>query len=85
MGGGSGLSRYVYVVDGVDVSPYDTLLQTLSKKAKIMVDDNVRSFITQGLLSAGASVSPQSSTIAAIRETKSPAEVAILKAVSLTL
>ena len=46
-----------------------------------MVDDNVRSFIAQGLLSAGANVGPQSSNIAAIREIKSSAEVAILTAV----
>ena len=66
----------------VDESPYEALLKTLPKKTKIiMVDDNVRTFITNGFLLAGAGVSVQPDTIAAIRETKSPGEQAILKAV----
>jgi len=79
LGGGSDYSHCACLI--VDVSPYKTLLNTLPKKPNIMVDDNVRSFITQGLLSAGANVGPLSSNIAAIREIKSSAEVAILTAV----
>ena len=66
----------------VDVSPYKTLLEKLPSKAKIMVDDNVRSFITQNLIHLDTTVLSQSQNIAAIRETKSPAEITILRAVS---
>jgi hypothetical protein len=66
----------------VDVSPYKTLLGKLPTKANIMVDDDVRSFVTQNLIDAGALVLPRSSNVAAIRETKSVAEINILRAVS---
>jgi len=66
----------------VDASPYKTLLKKLPPKSKVMVDDNVRSFISQNLIAQGASVLPQSPNVAAIRETKSAAEITILKAVS---
>ena len=65
----------------VDTSPYKTLLKKLPAKAKVMVDDNVRSFISQNLFIQGATVLPQSPNVTAIRETKSPAEISILKAV----
>jgi len=65
----------------VDVSPYETLLDRLPAKAKVMVDDDVRSFITQNLIDLGANVLSQSSNVAAIRETKSEAEINILRAV----
>jgi len=65
----------------VDASPYTTLLKKLPVKAKVMVDDNVRSFISQNLIAQGTTVLPQSPNVAAIRETKSPPETAILKAV----
>jgi hypothetical protein len=65
----------------VDASPYKTLLKKLPAKAKVMVDDNVRSFISQNLIVQGATILPQSPNVAAIRETKSPAETTILKAV----
>jgi hypothetical protein len=65
----------------VDVSPYKTLLDKLPLKAKVMVDDNVRSFITQNLIDLGATVLSQSSNVAAIRETKSANEIDILRAV----
>jgi hypothetical protein len=65
----------------IDVSPYKTLLEQLPSKPKLMVDDNVRSFITHNLLDVGATVLPQSSDVAAIRETKSEAEISILRAV----
>lgn len=64
-----------------DISPYKTLLDKLPTKAKVMVDDNVRSFITQDLIDLGAAVFSQSLDVAAIRETKSEAEVNILRAV----
>jgi len=63
------------------VSPYNTLLGELPKNAKIMVDDNVRSFISQNLNNLNATLLPQSMNLAAIRETKSPAEIDILRAV----
>jgi hypothetical protein len=66
----------------VDVSPYKTLLEHLPSHPKIMVDDNVRSFISQNLRDSGATVLPPSRHVAAIREIKSTAEINILRAVS---
>lgn len=68
-----------------DTSPLKALLHHLPLNVKVMVDDNVRSFITQGLEALGAKVLIRSPNISAIRETKSPAEIAILRAVSQTL
>jgi Xaa-Pro aminopeptidase len=66
----------------VDASPYKVLLKSLPKNPKIVVDDNVRYFISQGLEALGATILPQSAEIAAIRETKSRAEIAIIRAVA---
>jgi len=65
----------------VDVSPCKTLLDQLSSKLKVMLDDNIRSFISHNLADLGATVLPQSAAVAAIRETKSEAEINILRAV----
>jgi len=65
----------------VDISPYKTLLNNLPENPKSVVDDAIRFFISQSLLSEGATILPQPSAIAAIRETKSPAEIDILRAV----
>jgi hypothetical protein len=56
-------------------------LEHLPSNPKIMVEDNVRSFISQNLVKNGAKVLPQSPTVSAIRETKSAAEISILRAV----
>jgi Xaa-Pro aminopeptidase len=68
----------------VDASPYQTLLDNLPPNATIMVDDNVRSFISQGLTDLNANVTPQSPSIASIREIKSSAEIDIIRAVRLS-
>src|SRR5271156_1071812 len=65
----------------IDASPYQTLLDNLPSNATIMVDDNVRSFISQGLTDLKANVTLQSPSVASIREVKSSSEIDIMRAV----
>jgi hypothetical protein len=74
---------YIIIPLSVGESPYETLLGHLPSKAKIMMEDNVRSFISDGFRTLGAKVTVQSPEVAAIRETKSEAEINILRAVCL--
>jgi Xaa-Pro aminopeptidase len=46
-----------------------------------MIDDNVRSYITQSLMGLGVTVVPISPEVSALRERKSEAEIKILRAV----
>lgn len=70
-------------------NPYLTLLQSplfashKSLSPKIMVDEEMRDFISRGLSNAGFSVQGLSgSTVEQVRQRKSPAEIEILRAVN---
>jgi hypothetical protein len=64
-----------------DISPYETLYTVLEKPKKIMIDGNVRAFISQGLLDLDVELVPLSPEISRDREIKSRREIAILRAV----
>lgn len=66
-------------------NPYDTLLRTTFKNAsgiKIMVDEEMRDYIVRGLDAAGFETVGLSSEVESVRQTKSPAEVELLRAVN---
>jgi Xaa-Pro aminopeptidase len=49
---------------------------------KLMVDDEIRDFVQRGLASSGFTVSGLSGAVEAVRQTKTPREIGILKAVN---
>lgn len=66
-------------------NPYDTLRdQTFKGKkgVKIMVDEEMRDYIVRGLTAAGFDTIGLDGEVEAVRQTKSPAEVELLRAVN---
>lgn len=66
-------------------NPYETLLHTTFNNAsgvRIMVDEEMRDYIVRGLDAAGFETVGLSTEVESVRQTKSPAEVEILRAVN---
>jgi len=66
-------------------SPYDTLLrETFGNKpgVKIMVDEEMRDYIVRGLSASGFQTVGLSTNVEAVRQTKSAAEIELLRAVN---
>jgi len=66
-------------------NPYATLLHTTFNNppgVRIMVDEEMRDYIVRGLDAAGFQTVGLSSEVESVRQTKSPAEVEILRAVN---